>query len=189
MPARRTSRPSSRRKVRLSMMVPTRPSPCGSKLQPAAIAERVVEAITTPQNKIAAQRRSLIVLVTDFMTLGFMTQPWPASCRSADADTWSPSLSENSIRLDGVTNFSEASDHSALRKTMFRKDGAFGWEASGGCGLPLPVGCGMIAAITTNVAHSARSQGGFGEENFLGAARVGDDCRRQCGDGSIKAFG
>src|SRR4030088_2272702 len=44
MPARRTSRPSCRRKLRASITAATRPSPCGSNTHPAASAGRAASS-------------------------------------------------------------------------------------------------------------------------------------------------
>eukprot|EP01035_Chromulina_nebulosa_P002952 gene2953-biopygen2463 len=54
IPARRTSLPSSRRKVRPSMIVLTRPLPCISNWQPAASTEWGSAAIMIASNNLRA---------------------------------------------------------------------------------------------------------------------------------------
>src|SRR6266436_2277760 len=71
MPARRTSRPSARRKVRASMISTTRPSPCGSNAHPAAPAGPVAAttSMTLHVDSTAIHPPRLAPPVTPFMTL------------------------------------------------------------------------------------------------------------------------
>jgi len=56
--------------------------------------------------------------------------------------------------------FERAINHSALRKTCAMQSDRM--TAASGCGLPLPIACGMIAATKMEAAaNAACRQGGF----------------------------
>src|SRR6476620_6869319 len=66
-PARRTSRPSSSRKVRASITAATRPSPCGSKAHPADRAGATEHNSRRQAVTYAAQRNAVLVITLLFV--------------------------------------------------------------------------------------------------------------------------
>jgi hypothetical protein len=56
------------RKVRASMMALTRPSPCGVRLQGAAVVGLAAAASNIEHSEITARPQNLIVFVIEFMT-------------------------------------------------------------------------------------------------------------------------
>src|SRR5438552_851808 len=97
IPARRSSRRSSRRKFRASITAVTRPSPSGSKAQPAAIAGATSSSSTAPA---ATKIRDALLVIT----LLFV-QPVPV-CRASTA-----LLSENATQGRNLAQVIRPFDH------------------------------------------------------------------------------